>query len=311
MYIGRYILELLQEHNSVILPGLGTFTLKENPSLLTGEQTIAPPSAAIRFISEVRINDGLLLNYLARKQGISAPKGHLELLKICDDIQYRLDHGETVLLEGLGELTRNEGTIVFESSDSASTHPGSFGLKPVVLRKRVIQSKAEVGKPLITAVPDVRNKKKVWYLWLIALPAVAAPLLFLLLNSGNDGKENQKQASALPVPEVIIQEQSAIPDTIQTDTGSAALPVAAPQHPVKGLYYLVGGSFKTRENAGQYYEKMAGKGFNPVHLGEIGNFHVVAISVYSDMGEAARAQVEMLNKDSTSGVWVYYLPESE
>lgn len=320
MKIGLYISELLLEHDSVSLPGLGVFSVQTRPSRFSDDgQVLYPPSRQIHFLPEVRINDGLLLNHLAHRQAISAPMAYLELTGICDDIHYRLDHGEPVILEGLGTLWRTESIFHFEMFPDAVAHPGSFGLMPV----RPVRCKGEnIGVPLpaeaISRPPKkVAGRKPFFWITMASILVFIAFLFWIIPNITKNnralpGVSSREQAGpAAGLPE--ISEPLPSDSLISQDTGQIPeiLEPAVTVHPAKGLYYLVGGSFRTRENAEQFFRKMAGKGFEPVHLGEIGSFHVVAISVYTDMGEAARAQSEMLGKDSLSGVWVYYLPGSE
>jgi nucleoid DNA-binding protein len=319
MKIGLYISELLMEHESVSLPGLGVFNVQIRPSRFSEDgKHLLPPSRQIHFIPEVRINDGLLLNHIAHRHGIAAPRAYLELTGICDDIQYRLDHGEVVTLEGLGKLGRSKGVFHFEMLPDAETHPGSFGLEAVTLDRYKKDSPGLQVTKAASAKPAQSARKKKTLL-LIALISGVILLVFLYwvipVNKKNNGDLPQRSGPAAGMPaEMPEQSEPLFNDSLKSqdhDQVAATIEQTLTVHPAKGLYYLVGGSFRTRENAEQFFSKMAGKGFEPVHLGEIGSFHVVAISVYADMTEAARAQGEMLSKDSLSGVWVYYLPDSE
>lgn len=320
MNIGLYISELLLEHDSVSLPGLGVFSVQTRPSRFSDDgKALQPPSRQIIFIPEIRINDGLLLNHIAHRHGITAPRAYLELTGICDDIHYRLDHGEVITLEGLGKLGRAKGVYVFEMLSDAVAHPDSFGLEAVstglykedMLRVKVTET--AVYNPAKAA----GKKRMVLWIALVCGVVLIGSLFLIIPDQGKNhtvlpqGSDMAEPGTASGLPETgesMFNDSLASPDNGQvTENIEQTVTV----HPVKGLYYLVGGSFRTRENAEQFFRKMAGKGFEPVHLGEIGSFHVVAISVYTDMGEAARAQSEMLGKDSLSGVWVYYLPGSE
>jgi nucleoid DNA-binding protein len=115
MKIGCHISELLDDHDFVVFPGLGAFTVREKPAQFDEKNEILnPPARQIFFNEEIKINDGVLLNHFAHAEGIPAPKAHHELTRLCEDILYRLDHGETVELESLGKLSRISGKYNFE-----------------------------------------------------------------------------------------------------------------------------------------------------------------------------------------------------
>jgi nucleoid DNA-binding protein len=306
MKIGRYIYALLQEHESVVLPGLGTFIAQVKSSGFSGENILAPPSMVVRFVPEVRINDGLLLNYISHKQGINSPKAHVELLKICDEIQYRLDHNETVGLDGLGRLSRKDGFLFFESNDLPEVHPGSYGLEPVLLPIPVNEKPQSEEKPVsVVRSERVKHTGKSLY-WLFLIPVLVIPVVVFLLARQQENKEINEPEQAVAVPADIADSHPGYSDTLsaRTDTVLIEQEVMA-HHPIKGMYYLIGGSFKTRANADKYAEKMTAQGYEPIHLGEIGNFHVVAVGVFNDMREAARAQNNMLKDNPDTDMWVY------
>lgn len=318
MRIGSYISELLDDHDLVVFPGLGAFTVQEKSAQLD-EKTgvLKPPARQILFNEEVKVNDGILLNHFAHAEGIPAPKAHQEIANLCEDILYRLDHGETVELENLGKLSRISGKYNFEELEELKKYPGAFGLDPVKVihfKEKPGNDAAQPAAETATVAEGLKVRRKNIY-WLAIFPILVIAGFFYWMFSNRSPQnlpDRQKQEIAgeqqiMPVPVEPTPEETTEHDFSEANEVSPLLD----EHPRKGLYYLIGGSFRTRENADQYFEQVSKKGFDPVYLGEIKNFHVVAIEYFSNEREAVSQQNRLLNKDSASGVWIYFIPESD
>ncbi len=318
MKIGCYISELLDDYDIVVFPGLGAFTVGEKSAQFDEKNEILkPPDRQLFFNGQIKINDGVLLNHFAHTEGIPAPKAHQELARLCEDILYRLDHGETVELENLGKLSRSSDKYKFEEFEEFKKYPGAFGLGPV----KVIGFKEipDIGAAPAVAerlgkVEDIKVKRKNLQ-WVAIFPilvfAVFAYWMFIGRNHQNlpdrEKLETTREHQSIPSPVGPAPEETTVHEGTEETDG---IPLME-EHPQSGLYYLIGGSFKTRKNADQYFEQMIEYGYNPVNLGEIGNFHVVAIAYFSSEKEAVNEKNVLLSKDSASGVWIYYMPEGE
>ncbi len=135
MNIGKYVKDLLQENDTVIVPGLGAFISVYKPAF-TDETTgiLYPPSKEVSFNPDIKTNGGLLAGRIANDEHISHRKAVGKVEKICDDILYRLDKGERVTLEDTGTLYYdNTGILQFEPAPSLNFLSDAFGLEPVSL----------------------------------------------------------------------------------------------------------------------------------------------------------------------------------
>ncbi len=135
MKLGKYIHDLLLEHETVIIPGFGAFLSEYKPAEIS-ETEIKPPSRQVSFSSNIRNNDGLLVGYVANQEKVS----HFDALKIIekerDNIIFRLDKGEEVTLEEIGKLFHNEkDRIQFTPFQDENLLMESFGLESVSLEK--------------------------------------------------------------------------------------------------------------------------------------------------------------------------------
>lgn len=316
MKIGLYISELLQDHDYVVFPGLGAFTAHTMEAKFDQSNgIILPPSLEIRFNPEIKVNDGILLNHFAHKQEITAPKASSEIENLCNEIKYRLDHGETICLEGLGNIKRKEGKIIFEATPDIEKMPESFGLEPVELKiYDYVDKKPLPGKfGTKSDLPSTRKPKRKNIYWLSLIPVLAAAIfIFWFLWPGGQKKQSERVVSEITQTDISTPEiKDSIPVPIIDDSRSDEKNLIIQVHPQEGMFYLVGGSFKTRENADQYFEHISNKGYEPVHLGVMGSFHVVAMAVYPSEREAINAQSIVLRQDSTAGAWIYYIPGSK
>ncbi len=313
MKIGLYILELLDDHEYVVLPGLGAFMVIEKPAIFHEiDGTLSPPVRKIDFSKDIKINDGILLNHYAHSEGISAAKALAEIEKICAEILYMLDQGETINFPGFGTLSPQKGDYHFTPEEGTEVHPDSFGLQPVKLIPvfDTQPAAATVSEKAFTNEAFNRKGKMKAIYWLLVIPVIAIFFVgYWLIKPGLHEKPTDNPKNLIAIG---VENQTVEKDDTGVDPLSIHQEIVIPeetQHPLKGLYYLIGGSFKTRENAEQFYEKASRKGFQPLHLGEIGSFHVVALAVYSNEREAVNNQNIILRNDSTSGVWVYYIRE--
>ena len=308
MNISHFISELLQEHDYVIVPGFGAFVSTYQPArILPGNQTVLPPSRVLSFNSHLKNNDGLLINELATRLKIPQAEAWQQTEQFRDDLQYRLDNGEAVWLEELGTLSRSGSGYLFEPAAASMLSPDLFGLESVLLEALPQAAPQPAGSAASAASPAAGRPtvKKIPFVWLAAAGVlIIAALIFFI---------NQKPQPAPEMAPAVVSADStqvapvAPADSMATDSVSAKEEVAEPQsaQPAEKRYYLIGGSFKSKENADEYLEKATRKGYHPIYLGQIGNFHVVALAAFTSEKKAVQAKDSVLKLDPQSGIWVF------
>jgi hypothetical protein len=177
---GKYISELLLEHDCVVVPGLGGFVANYAPAQINGSRhTIFPPYKKIVFNRKLKNNDGLLAEYISAVENKSFTEATNSLNLFAENIIQRLNKGETILIESVGSLAMGaENNILFEANTNSNLLLSSFGLDSIqalpVTReeKRVKETIFENrgAKPV--------DRKSVFRR---VAPYVAVPLLALLL----------------------------------------------------------------------------------------------------------------------------------
>jgi hypothetical protein len=102
---GKYISELLLEHDCVVVPGLGGFVANYAPAQINSSRhTIFPPYKKIVFNRKLKNNDGLLAEYISAVENKSFSEAANSLNLFAENILQRLNKGETILIDSVGSL---------------------------------------------------------------------------------------------------------------------------------------------------------------------------------------------------------------
>ena len=332
MNLGQYINKLLFENDTVIIPGFGALVSKYKPAEINSETgEITPPSKEIFFHRQIRHEDGLLSGYIAENESLSQIDALKIIEKECENIIYRLDKGEKVLLEEVGEFFLNEiNEIQFEPHFKENLLIDSFGLEPV----NIFEENTEL-EPIITLIPETKKKaRRLWYL-LLLIP-LAAIAFFVLSNNQDKVKvkeQENNQNSEIPedtaniisiIDSIQVLPSDSIIDTMQVLSSDSTINSTQPlaidslevteyelntTEPIINIdttkFYLVGGSFKEEKNAEKYIEQFNIEGYEPFYIGKTGSFHLVGLGRYNTEQEANKAKKDFIEKKPYSGVWVY------
>jgi cell division septation protein DedD len=70
-------------------------------------------------------------------------------------------------------------------------------------------------------------------------------------------------------------------------------------------YFIIGGSFKSEENANKYILQLKEQGYNGLNLGVFKGLNRVAMKGFSNMGDAQKELNSLLTKNPGSGVWIH------
>lgn len=298
--ISGYIADLLEEQDYVTIPGIGALMALYQPAAFDKESgTLMPPSRLVTFNPGLTVNDGMLAAYIARKEKMALSRARLLVDQFADDVAYRLHRNETVDLGKIGNLTPKDDRIEFTPHTGSASLPGSFGLERVTLPPIARQQAPPV------AIHGKRKRIPVWAM----IAAILLPLLllvFLLPDRDKIHKRVNQNDSTLSPP-VHEQPVSILPSAPVDTVSETTTVAAADSFPLTGekRFYLVGGSFKSAQNAGEYITKMEAKGFHPVLLGKTGSFFVVALDSFLTAREASKAMEGYGDRLPDADFWIY------
>lgn len=158
--IGKYVSELLYDHECVIVPGLGGFLSSYAPAQIHPvTHRLSPPFKQLAFNANLSGNDGLLVNHIAQTQGISFHTASIQVNEWVDKGIRAMSAGGKILIENVGSLKFNtEGNIQFDRSGSVNYLEDSFGLPTFVAHPLVTIRQIGSGKAGVHA-PDIVNRR--------------------------------------------------------------------------------------------------------------------------------------------------------
>lgn len=305
--LSSYIEELLDEHEYVIVPGLGAFVSVYHPAAFgEGNTHLIPPSRVISFKPEMKINDGLLAGYVAQQQKITSLHAQKQLDSYAGDVMYMLDQGKDVTVGKVGTLSVRKGEIIFHPGVLSNEIAESYGLGAVEIPVN------PTGFMQTTEKPTEENGGKRQFPWkwtgVILIVSIVLIAGYFLLRHNQPASEPKPSG----IPEDSLATHKAVPLNL-TDSarfGSSGMKTGLPDTLAadirKGWYYTIGGSFISQQNAGEYFDEMIRKGYHPVRLGQIGKFYLVALDSFYTADDAFDAANRYMKLIGDTGVWVYH-----
>jgi len=152
MSIEQFIIDLLKQHNCVVVPNFGGFIANYQPAIIDEiSKTITPPSKQLIFNSNLLKNDGLLANYIADKKAITYPESLIEIENKANEWKAALNESKRLAFGEIGFLYEQDGAIVFEQNRDTNLWLKAYGLSSIqfVAAKAVVKErKEEVSIPV-------------------------------------------------------------------------------------------------------------------------------------------------------------------
>lgn len=131
----KYLLQILLDVNTIIIPGLGALTVT---NAKTGE---------MMFMSYLKYDDGKLAAYISEKEGMSENDAKNLVAKYVREIHAKLDQGQTYDMFKFGRFLKNkEGDVDFESWGSYSQEEAN-GIEDTTVENQVAEEEVETQIP--------------------------------------------------------------------------------------------------------------------------------------------------------------------
>ena len=301
MEISQYIKELLLLNDCVIIPEFGGFVANYKPATNHNNQFF-PPTKEIAFNNKLISNDGLLVNYISDSEGLNYFEAKQKLNSFVEETLMNLERNRNIYFEGVGYLHYDsKENLQFEPQIKQNLLVDSYGLQNFSYEKLFQRQmpkpafKVEYREP----VPVIFQKRKLQKL-IVAVPLLLAMALIPMKNnkeylSKSDMGLWEAISQSAPVSEVQAQEQTVAEfNTNITTTETAQL-----------RYFIIGGSFKSDENALKYLHQLSEKGYSGKDLGIFNGFHRVAMKGFATMEDAQKELNSFLYENPQSGVWIH------
>ena len=151
-FLSRMIGELILDHDSLSLPGLGTFVVEDMPASFSDRgYTVNPPYRRLSF-SERESADGLLAELYASSNPVQEEEAEAIINAFVLDLKAELQRDKGVDLPGLGRLrATRENHIFFVPDEDLDISPEACGLEPVSLKSRRSAALPDVMQPVPAA----------------------------------------------------------------------------------------------------------------------------------------------------------------
>ena len=178
----RHIKGLIAQYDYVIIPDFGGFVSNYQPAKIHSlEHSISPPSKSIAFNKNLTSDDGLLVNFVAKKERISISEATQKVSEFTRRCKESLYNKEIIMLPSLGKLFLDiENKIQFIPDHTKNHLLQAYGLPPVegftILRSEIFNTNIDLEDE------DELSKRKprktgIWY--------YAAALVLLLIISAS------------------------------------------------------------------------------------------------------------------------------
>ncbi|MEN0048063.1 MAG: SPOR domain-containing protein [Bacteroidota bacterium] len=315
MDIGKIIAQLLYDHEAVTIPGFGGLTLRAQAAeadQLAG--IIRPPSKIVNFNPNLKLNDGLLLARIQDIYNHSSEEAEKVLQGFIEQLNVRLQNGETVKIEGIGQFFQSGDDVQFSTS-AINYDKSTYGLpevkSPVIaIPKGEKLSFEDPAKEETTALEEVETEGtsslRRWAIPLIVLLTLVA-LIFMFKDNifGNQNSATEETEQSARVNESPIAALEEPQDTVveeYTDKGVEPIDVeAATPPPNQQIKKIVVGAFKDQTNASKLARKIQLKGYIPFSENRNGKRYVGITYAYesrSDLNRALANIKKQFNKDA-------------
>ena len=149
--LGKYIADLLREHNRVSLPGIGAFVGNYKPAVLNEETLeLAPPYKEITFSKDETWNDELLENLVSKAEELSTEEAKKAVAESIEEIVAELQKTGVYTFDGLGQLVNDGWIFSVQLEEGLNLLTESYGLETISMPTPTIQPAKKV-----TATPPV------------------------------------------------------------------------------------------------------------------------------------------------------------
>jgi nucleoid DNA-binding protein len=303
--ISHYIKEILLLNDCVIIPEFGGFVANYKPAMIEHNQFF-PPTKEIAFNNKLISNDGLLINHISETEGIDYFSAKQKLDTYVEETMLNLERNRNVYFEGVGYLHYDSReNLQFEPQLRENLLVEAYGL-PNFSYEKLYQR--QVPKPAFKVeyrepVPVIFQQRKLKKL------VIAIPLLIALALIPIKHNNEYLSKSDMGMWETLMQSAPAVPAQAQEqDLVVNPAPAVAPDTEQLN-YFIIGGSFKSEENANKYLQQLKEQGYNGQNLGVFNGLNRVAMKGFASMAEAQKELNSMLSKNPTSGVWIHVNPK--
>lgn len=309
--ITRHIEYLLLSNNSVCVPQLGTFHIKDVASRWVSDESIfLPPYRIVEFEASSDASDNSLQISIATRYNVSLTDADIACAEFVERVRQELEDCGTSDLGSIGVLIRenNESEMLFIPSESGITTPSLYGLDAfhiaplpmkIVVQQQEATRREEQAQRTDSKYFVIRIPKKLAR-YTAAAAAVVAIFFAIgtpVANSLNNDETQQADASTLVQP---ITSQAQVKDTPKPATPKKKSPAPVEAKVVEATIAEQTPAEETSEPV--VAEKPVEIPAVPVHTPKAMGKQEYALVLASDIAmRFAEANIEKLHKEGVTG----------
>jgi hypothetical protein len=310
----KHISSLLYQYDCVIIPGLGGF-VAHNISANINEKTgvFSPPKREIGFNRSLSHNDGLLINHIAKSEGLSYESCQDKINKHVNVLKFQLSKGEILDIANVGQLkTDINGNIIFISGNEHSFAMNSFGLTTFHFNSlKQISEEKHPSRKLVRRTLQSKSIRQI-------AASITLIMGLMFVSPGLDYRSQQSnffnmfKAIELNSPSVSsivtdniepVEESIVTPEpktTTELEPQTVSTPKVAPNK-----YFIIAGSFKHQHQADVFVNRLSNKGMEQCEILHENNGRFrVSIAGYNNKKDAALALNDYRKVNGFSTVWL-------
>lgn len=335
MDINRYIKDLLFVYDCVIIPDFGGFVTNYHSAEIRGNiHSILPPSKVVSFNKNLVHNDGLLMNFISRKEGISFESANNAVNNFVKRVNKHLSTGEKVPFHGIGSfISENGQNLQFEPELAHNFLVDSFGLCPVSISEvqtTPFQSKSKEtpkrapykGKSPITVNRSairalLKNKRSRSFL--IGVPIILT-IALLSFNSKFGRVFKVESASFNPLKKItksiknVAENNEELIKKPEKESSELLINIDNPVNYVSektenldssgNNYFIIAGSFNNYSNAENFRKEKLDDGFFSEIIASENNFYRVSIFSSNSENDALNKMSNLTTQNGNLKVWI-------
>ena len=146
------ILEFLNKHGHVNIPGFGVFYLKNTNASLDNENAhILPPGKEVAFRTEITEKESNLVDFVAQQKKLSQIEAEIEVKKLTNFWNSTLEKDGKIAIENIGTFFLDDSKLHFAGERTENLSPDFYGLEEINLSQiknpQPIESVEDGAKP--------------------------------------------------------------------------------------------------------------------------------------------------------------------
>ena len=297
------ISELLYLYDCVIVPGLGGFVGNYKPPGLREEHNLfIPPAKSILFNRSLSYNDGLLADFISKKESVQYREAVEQIHFFVKDLLSKLSSSGIVELGNIGLLKKDiNGNFLFIPNEESSFLPDAFGLTSFrffpIEQKDTFKIEFQDDTVLKIKNHSVRNWAAAAFVACFSLFSTDLKMPFAS-QAGIVSDLFTMQNKVVQVNEENSVEANVTVE-IQEIKESENVKVTSKK------YHLIAGSYLQNYPAAKLVNEYKSEGFSEATIIDDGNGRIrVSLLSFSDKNEALSTLEEFRKQSRFSTVWL-------